>query len=93
MSSYQIGGVFRILAAALALPAIGFGLFFFASVMPEPHWLPFLFGLVLMAFGGFFLKIAWTGRVPSWAEEYGLDDQDEVASLREDMTRKGRFIP
>ena len=40
-----------------------------------------------------FGAIAWVGRVPAWAEEFGLDDLEEVFKHRADAHSRGNFVP
>ena len=49
------------------------------------------FGLLLSLVAWFFLRIGWTGRVPAYVEEYGLDGPGEVENSRDEARRQGRL--
>jgi hypothetical protein len=92
MAEYRIRLPFRILLAVLV-----------ASLLVTSAYVVFVLeksplvdgGIILFALGTWVLlgRGALTGWMPSWIEEYGLDDPDEVEALRTDMARRGRFRP
>ena len=62
-----------------------------ASTGPIVDGWMILVGLAVCVPAFFFLRIAWTGRVPAFVEEYGLDDRREIETFRAEARRQGRL--
>ena len=93
MASYRVRRVFRVLAGVLAILALAFGLVVLASSLTPLQWFAIRFAALFLVVGVLLASLAVTGRVPAALEECGLDEADEIETLRTKMARLGRFIP
>ena len=96
MVEYRLRTPFRIGAWFPGLLALGFGVGILWTTLHGPgaardSILGTLFGVFLCAAGLFFVRIGWTGRVPAFVEEYGLDGPGEVENSRAEARRQGRL--
>ena len=98
MIEYRIKTSFRIAAWFPALFFCGFGIsavivgFRAVASGQLQEIFTLLLGLVMAVGGLLFLRLAWTGRVPAFVEEYSLDTPDEVERYRFEARREGRLI-
>ena len=98
MAKYRISFAFRIAAwiPALAFMFLGIacGLIANKELGRAPVWavaaLP-LSGLIVMALGLLFAKVACTGRVSAAVEEYGVDDVQDIERMRATARSDGRL--
>src|SRR2546425_12276907 len=97
MAKYRIGFAFRIAAwiPALAFTFLGIacGLIANKELGRAPMWAVaalLLFGLLVIALGLLFAKVAWTGRVSAAVEEYGVDDVHDIDRMRSEERRVGK---
>ena len=96
MVEYRLRTPFRIAAWFPGLLALGFGVGILWTTLHGPgaardSILGTLFGVLLCAAGLFFVRIGWTGRVPAFVEEYGLDGPGEVENSRAEARRQSRL--
>ena len=97
MIEYRIRTGFRIAALfpALAFCAMGVALVVvsYRAMLAGKALEGFaiLIGLAVCALGLGFLRLAWTGRVPAFVEEYGLDDPGEIELFRAKARQEGRL--
>ena len=90
MAQYRIRLPFRILLTLLVASLLATSgyvvLALQKSLLVDAAVVLFALGVAIV-----FGRSALTGWMPSWLEEYGLDDPSDVETLRADMARKGRF--
>lgn len=60
----RVGTAVRILAAAMAIPAIAYGLFILASSVFGIHFLWVIIAVASLLSGVLLIRVAWTGRLP-----------------------------
>ena len=98
MVEYRVRTPFRIaawfpglvcLAMSTGLLVIGYGSLAAGELS---GLLSILLGLLLLLPAFFFVRIGWTGRVPAFAEEYGLDGAGEIEETRAQARRDGRLF-
>jgi len=88
MIEYKIRTPFRIAAWFPALAFVIGGVAFIVLGLraalsgPRSDAWAIILGIAISVPGLFFLRIGWTGRVPAFAEEYGLDGPGEVEESR-----------
>ncbi len=98
MVEYRVRTPFRIaawfpglvcVAMSTGLLVVGYG----SMAARELNGLLFIvLGLLLLLPALFFVRIGWTGRVPAFAEEYGLDGPGEIEETRAQARRDGRLF-
>jgi hypothetical protein len=94
MATYRIRSVFRVLAALVSVAGIfGVSLLIRHVARSGDALLAGLVAAVVLLFAVPFGVIAWVGRVPAWAEEFGMDDLEQIFKHRADAHDRGDFVP
>ncbi len=88
MPDYRVRTPFRIAAALPGLLFVPGGVVLMLAslaglrVSPGATLIGALLGALSLLLGGVFLRVFWTGRVPAFIEEYGMDDPSEIEAMR-----------